>query len=47
MAEEKTKTEKPIKKTVVKSKKYTEAIGRRKTATARVRLVESTKNNFV
>src|SRR3989338_6060777 len=47
MAEEKTKTEKPIKKTVVKAKKYTEAIGRRKTATARVRLVESTKNNFV
>ena len=33
--------------TTKSAKRYVEAVGRRKTATARVRLVESTKNAFV
>lgn len=35
------------KTTTTKSKAYTEAVGRRKTSTARVRLSESTKNAIV
>lgn len=38
------KTEKNLK--IGKSKSYTEAVGRRKTATARIRITESLKNSF-